>query len=188
MTTLFQTAQRIQDFIISRHWKFCFIGGIALQRWGETRLTRDVDISLLTGFQDEIKYINAFDDFLLPRIENHKEFALENRVILLKTESGIGIDITLAGIPFEEEIMQRATYFQFLDDVTLLTCSAEDLIVMKAFASRDKDWGDIQSILVRQQKQLNWPIIIENLEPLAQVKNLPDMMNRLDRLKKSVDE
>lgn len=57
MKTLIKTAYEIQEFLKQRGWKFCFIGGIALQRWGRPRLTIDIDISLLTGFGEEKKSI-----------------------------------------------------------------------------------------------------------------------------------
>jgi hypothetical protein len=31
-------------------WRFCFIGGVAVQRWGEPRETVDVDATLLRAF------------------------------------------------------------------------------------------------------------------------------------------
>ena len=34
---LLEAAQEIQQFCQSRNWRFCFIGGIAVQRWGEAR-------------------------------------------------------------------------------------------------------------------------------------------------------
>ncbi|HCE02872.1 MAG TPA: hypothetical protein DEQ98_06480, partial [Acidobacteria bacterium] len=40
------------------------------------------------------------------------------------------------GLPFEETLVSRATRFAFPGDVPLLTCSAEGLIILKAFAAR----------------------------------------------------
>ena len=37
--TLFRPADDLQSFCQVRGWRFCFIGGIAIQRWGEPRLT-----------------------------------------------------------------------------------------------------------------------------------------------------
>lgn len=187
MISLFNAAQVIQDFIESNHWKFCFIGGIALQRWGEARLTVDIDISLLTQFKDEENYIKLFCDYLHPRVEDIKAFALKNRVLLLKTESGIGVDIAFAGLPYEEDVIHRATYFQFLENVNLLTCSAEDLIVMKAFAARDHDWGDVRGILIRQQGVLNWNYILENLKPLAELKDTPEIIDKLEKIREDLE-
>jgi hypothetical protein len=54
---LLEAAQEIQHFCRSRNWRFCFIGGIAVQRWGEARLTRDADLTVYTGIGDEFRYI-----------------------------------------------------------------------------------------------------------------------------------
>jgi hypothetical protein len=34
------------------------IGGLAVQRWGEPRQPRDVDVALLTGFGDEASFVD----------------------------------------------------------------------------------------------------------------------------------
>ena len=57
MQDLFLLADELQSFCQARGWRFCFIGGIALQRWGEPRLTGDVDLTILTGFGGEAGYI-----------------------------------------------------------------------------------------------------------------------------------
>ena len=185
MIGLFQAAQKIQTFIQSNEWEFCFIGGIALQRWGESRLTVDIDISLLTRFKNEDQYIDALLDFLPSRVDDPKTFALQHRVLLLKTESEIGVDIALAGIPFEEEVIHRATAFQFLEHINLFTCSAEDLIIMKAFAARDIDWADIRGILIRQDN-LDWSLILQELKPLVELKQAPEIVVRLEKMRKEL--
>jgi hypothetical protein len=43
--------------------------------------------------------------------------------------------------------------------VALVTCSAEDLIVFKAFAGRERDWLDIEGIALRQRGRLDEPLI-----------------------------
>ena len=53
MIELFQVAQELQRLFRKYSWKFCFIGGLALQRWGEPRVTQDIDLTLLTGIGKE---------------------------------------------------------------------------------------------------------------------------------------
>ncbi len=65
-----------------------------------------------------------------------REFALQNRVVLLRSDSGIPIDVALGAMPFEERATDRATDFVLQEGASLTTCSAEDLIVFKAFAGR----------------------------------------------------
>ena len=59
MIDLFQVAEDVQTLCIRQGWRFCFIGGLAIQRWGEPRVTKDVDLTLLTGFGGEQPYIDA---------------------------------------------------------------------------------------------------------------------------------
>lgn len=53
MIELIRTAADVQAFCDARRWRFCFVGGPALQRRGEPRETVDVDVTLLTGFGGE---------------------------------------------------------------------------------------------------------------------------------------
>ena len=163
------------------------MGGMAVQRWGEPRLTQDVDVTLLTGFGGEDAYI----DFLLAlypgRRTDSRLFALKNRVLLLRSSTGIGVDIALAALPFEETCIERSTYFEFLPEFNLLTCSAEDLIVMKAFADREIDWHDIKGIIIRQHSKLDWNYIHAQLSPLCDLKDSPFIMKRLKDLRKNLD-
>ncbi|MCK4936845.1 MAG: nucleotidyl transferase AbiEii/AbiGii toxin family protein [Elusimicrobiales bacterium] len=182
MIGLFHTAKELQNVFIEKGWKFCFIGGLALQRWGEMRLTRDVDVTLFTGFGLEEPAIDELLSRYNPRVENAKQFALENRVLLLESKDKIGMDVALGGIPFEEEMIRRATQFEFLPDLSLLTCSAEDLIVLKAFADRPQDWTDIKGIIVRQEGKILWDYVRKQLEPLCLAKESPGIMNHLDKV------
>ncbi len=184
MKSLLQAANSLQDFLEERGWAFCFIGGIALQRWGQPRLTVDVDVSLFTGIGDEESYIDALGGRYQARIDDARDFALQTRVLLLQTSDGIPIDIALAGFAYEEKVICRATDFRFLEDLVLRTCSAEDLIVLKAFADRSRDWADIESVLIRQQGKLDIGYIAEQLAPLCEIKGEPQI---LDRLKQLVD-
>ena len=59
MTLLLHAALDVQKFCLEREWRFCIIGGIALLRWGEPRFTRDVDLTLLTGFGGEERFVAA---------------------------------------------------------------------------------------------------------------------------------
>ena len=182
MKTLFQVAAGLQDFFEKEKWKFCFIGGIALQRWGEARLTLDVDVTLLTGVGKEKEYIRSLLASYPSRIHGAAAFAEENRVLLLKSVSGVAIDIALAGLPFEEEACVRATRFEFLPGIDLLTCSAEDLIIMKAFANRPKDWSDVKNVIIRQRGKVDGSYVLERLTPLAEIKSAPEIISNLKSL------
>jgi hypothetical protein len=167
-------AFEIQKFLLAEGWPFCFIGGLAVQRWGEPRMTGDADLTLITGFGTEAPFV----DKLLAA------FALVNRVLLLRASSGVPIDIGLGGLPFEVASTERATWWEIGGGKHLKTCSAEDLLVHKAFAGRDHDWGDVAGILMRQAKNLNLAQVKADLAPLAELKEEPEILSRLDSLLK----
>ena len=182
MKTLFRAAAELETLLSEQGWRYCFIGGIALQRWGQPRLTNDVDLTLLTGFGNEAAYVDVLLKHYQTRIPDGRDFALKHRVLLLRSPEGIPIDVALGGIAFEEQVVSRATRYEFLPDVSLLTCSAEDLIVLKAIADRPRDWGDVETIIARQQAQLDWHYIFEQLEPLCQLKDAPEIVDRVRQL------
>jgi hypothetical protein len=183
MKDLFEVAKQVQQFLDARSWRSCIIGGISVQRWGEPRLTRDVDATLLTGLGDEEKYVDEILKHFVSRISDARAFALSRRVMLLATEDGTDIDLALGGLPFEERAVGRASNFEFYPDMTLRTCSAEDLIVMKAFAGREQDWGDVKGIIARQGRALNWQLILSELQPLCELKEAPEIVQRLEQLR-----
>jgi hypothetical protein len=61
-------------------------------------------------------------------------------------------------------------------------CSAEDLVVFKAFAGREKDWLDIEGVVVRQGARLDRALVWQELEPLLFLKESPESAERLRTL------
>jgi len=93
MKDLILQAAELDQFFRSKEWRYCFIGGIAIQEWGEPRLTSDMDVTLLTGFGGEEVYIDELLSHYEGRIPNARSFALQNRVLLLRSikEPGPGL-------------------------------------------------------------------------------------------------
>ncbi|MCD4664252.1 MAG: hypothetical protein K8R68_03205 [Bacteroidales bacterium] len=182
LNSLFKAGLEFQETLEQRNWPFCFIGGLAVLRWGEIRMTQDIDLCLLCGFGNEAKYVKTLLKKFKSRVTDAEKFAFSNRVLLLYASNGVSIDISLSGLPFEEQMIKRATAFSFHVDCTLITCSAEDLIILKSFANRTKDWMDVEGIILRQGESLNTVYIIEQLTPLCEIKETPDILNKLQYL------
>ena len=83
---------------------------------------------------------------------------------------------------FEEHAVERASEFRLHEGVALRTCSAEDLVVFKAFAGREKDWLDIEGIALRQQGRLDERLVWSELTPLLDLKEAPENAERLRAL------
>ncbi len=182
MITLYRVAVDLQRFCEQHNWSFCFIGAIALQRWGEPRYTDDADITLFTDFGGEELFVDALLSRFEPRTPNAREFALRARVLLLRHPTGVAIDVGLGALPFEARSIERSSLWHAAQGCDLRTCCAEDLVVHKAFASRDQDWADVDRIVQRQGSKLNVRLIFEELEPLVAFKEEPEILHRLRTL------
>lgn len=161
MNGLLNAAAEVQRFCESHGWQFCFIGGLVVQRWGEPRQTRDVDLTLLTGFGAEEAFVDEVLSRFAGRGDDAREFALMHRVLLVTTAAGVDVDVALGALPFEERAVNRASAWEITGDLALTTCSAEDLVVYKAFAGRAQDWVDVEGILLRQGGRLNHALILD---------------------------
>jgi hypothetical protein len=182
MNNVFEAAAEVQRFCEERAWRFCFIGGIAVQRWADPRQTEDADVTLLTGFGGEEKFVDALLSHFQARAQGERETAILRRVLLVSASDGTGIDIALGALPFEERSITRASAWQLDTQLSIVTCSAEDLIVHKAFAARDLDWADVSNIVMRQGRKLNIDQIWEELRPLVALKEEPQILAKLQRI------
>ncbi|MBU4287639.1 MAG: nucleotidyl transferase AbiEii/AbiGii toxin family protein [Proteobacteria bacterium] len=188
MNSLFQAGLELQQFFLGKEWPFCFIGGLAVIRWGEVRMTQDIDLSLFTEFGNEETYINSLLEKFNSRITDPIDFAKKNRVLLLSASNGVSVDISLAGLLFEQQMIKGATSFPFSPECFLITCSAEDLVVLKAFADRARDWMDVEGIIMRQGNSLDLDYIIKQLTPFCELKEAPEIVDKLKNLAKHFQE
>jgi hypothetical protein len=182
VNALFAAAADVHAFFAGHGWRSTIIGGLAVQRWGEPRQTRDVDLTLLTGLGGESRFVDAILARYPGRIPDARRFALDHRVVLIDTAAGIPVDIALAGLPFEARVIDRSTPFHVGGGTPFPTCSAEDLLVLKAFAGRVQDWLDIEGVIVRQGTGLDRELVLNELRPLLALKEDAETERRLVEL------
>lgn len=116
------------------------------------------------------------------RIPDAAEFARANRVLLLRADGGIPLDIALGALDFERRAVERSSPWQVPGVTPLRTCSAEDLVVHKVFAGRDRDWADVAGVVDRYGSALDAVLIRAELGPLLELKDDRAGMLRLDAL------
>lgn len=179
MIDLIREAASIQEFIELKKWDFFFIGGITVQVWGQPRLTQDIDLTVFTNLKNEREYISAFLELYTPKFSDAAEFALTNRVLPMFTKEGVGIDLTLGGLSDTSEALSRSSYQQLVGGISLRICSADDLIIMKTIAGRARDWIDVESVIIRQDK-LDWGYIFTTLESIS---DNDDLLSKIEDLK-----
>ena len=179
---LLQAAEEIQQFCRSRDWRFCFIGGIAVQRWGEARLTRDADVTVFTGIGDESRYVGELLGGFASRLDDAREFALSNRVLLLRASNGIPLDITLGALPFEDRAVASSSAEEIVAGVRLQLVAPGPLVVFKVFANRPQDWLDVEGIIVKSGRLIDWSEVRADLAALLELKDDTTALGRLDEV------
>ena len=102
-----------QFFQVSWAIRYAVIGGMAVQWWGEPRMTKDVDLTVVAPLdQPSSVFVQQVLDRFPARIENALEFARRSRVILITASNGCPVDISM-GLPgYEDEVMRRAVEFE----------------------------------------------------------------------------
>ncbi len=76
-----ETAWQLHLFLTNRGIPYAIIGGIAVQRWGQPRLTRDVDLTILLPPGQEEPILREIVAAFPARIQDAVAFALEHRVL-----------------------------------------------------------------------------------------------------------
>jgi hypothetical protein len=181
---LLEAAREAQTALADSGSAFILIGGLAVFRWGEPRITRDVDFTVLCALGDEDAKVDAILRRLRGRIDDAAEFARRSRVLLATASNGVPIDIALGALPYEERAVERGSDFAFAPGLLLRTCSAEDLVVMKAFAGRDHDLLAIDGVVARQGELLDWELIEKELAPMLELKGDQETWKRLVALRR----
>ena len=126
------------------------IGGLAASILGRPRATRDVDLLVVLAPERWAEFLAAASRFgFRARISDPLDFAERSRVLLLRHEpSSIDLDVSLGGLPFEEEAVAGGSRVD-VEGVKVPLVSAQDLLVMKAVAHRPRDLADIEAVLDR---------------------------------------
>lgn len=182
MIDLVAEAASLQEFLEEKGWDFYFIGGIAVQVWGQPRMTQNIDLTVFTNLKNETEYIAALLSLYSPKFSDAGQFALTNRVLPMFTNSGIGIDVTLGGLSDTSEALARSSYQPFAGGVNLRICSQDDLIIMKTVAARPRDWLDIESVIIRQNG-LDWDYILSTIQSLDAYEDVSNRLENLNSLK-----
>lgn len=141
-------------------------------------MTADADLTLITGWGAEGKFIEPLLEKFPARLAGAAEFAHKRRILLLKASNDVPLDVALAAIPFEETTIERASSWVISASVSLTTCCPEDLVIHKVFEGRDQDWLDVRGILQRQREKLDFSLIFAELRPLLELKEEPENEER----------
>jgi hypothetical protein len=158
------------------------IGGLAVQIWGDARLTIDADLTISSSIDAGTAPIVELVTRHFPsRTADPFEFARTTRMILVTASNGVDVDISL-GLPgYEDELFTHAVVFEFEPGKSIQVCSAEDLIIHKAIAGRPQDVRDIEGIIYRQGGKLNLSYIRYWLNQFSEILEEPAVKERFEK-------
>jgi hypothetical protein len=156
--------------------RWYLFGAQAALVYGAARLTADVDVTVELGaVSNEALVVALRNRGFEPRIGD-PAFVRTTRVLpVVHLATRMPADVVLGGPGLEELFSSRA---QLLDvaGVRVPVARAEDLIVMKILAGRDKDLADIDAVLRAQSSELDLAMIRETLGLLEQALDQRDLL------------
>ena len=176
-----EAAWEIHCFMTSHQIPYAIIGGVAVQYWGEPRLTGDVDITAAIPPEKAEDFVQLIVSHFRARVSNPLDFARQTRMILIRASNGFKIDISMSLPGYEDEVMARAVEFELETGKQIRLCSAEDLIIHKTVAGRPQDLYDIESVVYRQRLSLDVNYIRFWLHEFALILENPELPERFER-------
>jgi Nucleotidyltransferase of unknown function (DUF6036) len=163
------------------------IGGTAVILRGIARLTDDVDATVWAEDLDveEVLAVLARHE-IVGRIPDAAAFAREHQVLLLQhTPTATPMELSLAWLPFERDALQRAELLD-VSGVDIPVAVAEDLVIYKTVAWRDRDRTDVERLLRAYLDDIDVSYVraaildfAEALDERERVKDFEDLLARV---------
>jgi hypothetical protein len=176
-----EAAWQLHRFLTDRDIPYVVIDGIAVQRWGEPRLTIDVDLAILLPPEAEEQRLGEIAAMFPPRLKDGVAFALEHRVLPVDVPGASPADLSLALPGFEEEAIARAIDYDVGEGRAVRLCTAEDLVVYKCVAGRPQDILDVESVVARQGDALRLGVVRRWVEEFGRITDDREIVARFER-------
>ena len=170
--------RRVVAFLEEEGYRYAIIGGVAVAQWGFPRATNDVDIKVLVPNTD---YAGVRAALLKRFPERARVDVPENPFIVAVTVDKVIVDFLLTLPGYEEQIIERAERRDF-GGISAWLCSVEDLIIQKVVAGREKDWLDLEALLLEQYGKLDDAFIDGWLEQFAEALDKPEIVAKYRQL------
>lgn len=181
MTEFEEAAAEVHQVLGQLGLPYAIIGGVAVQRWGEPRFTKDIDLTVVAPIEELSQTIQLLLNYFKARRDDTLGIVQRGRVLTVEASNGYPLDISF-GIPgYEEQVMQRAVEHRLPSGVAIRLCSPEDLIIHKAVARRVQDLRDLESIIIRQGTRLDVRYIRQWLHFFAEVLETDEVVDYFER-------
>lgn len=158
---------------------FAIVGGVAVALVSTPRYTADID-AIILNVDHRLEWL--IDEMgkagFKARADDQLNMTRRTRVLTLSDSSGINVDLILGLLPFDEDLVDRASDVILNDSSTIRVALPEHLIVMKAIAWRPKDQQDIRE-LVATNTQLDRIFIVDTFSQYAELMDVPERVSEL---------
>jgi hypothetical protein len=186
MISPYEAAWELHEFLVRSGVRYAIIGGVAVQHWGEPRLTADLDVTVSVPPDQPEAFVRTIVERFSPRHPDPTAFARQTRVVPVRASNGCPVDISLAVPGYEDELMRRAVDCELEPGRIVRFASAEDLIIHKAVAGRPQDLTDIAGIVYRQRDRLDVAYARRWLRDFASALDMPEILDRFEQPWKKV--
>jgi hypothetical protein len=159
---------------------YAIMGGLAVRVYGIPRATYDVDFTAAVP-RDQLPGLYAAVAELGYTVPEPYTSGWVDQVAgmpiikfrLYLADQGIDIDVFLAELPFQTQLLSRRRR-ETLDDLEVWLVSPEDLILLKLLAARPRDMADVGDILFIQGQLdesylRHWASVLGVLDSLEKV-------------------
>lgn len=168
-------------FLEDRGTRFLVIGGLAVMVVGEPRTTADADAVVFASQAEVEDLIRRAAEAGFDVREDVERARLATTGTIRLRRGRFQLDLITASLPFEEAAFRRASMHE-LFGVRLPFPSAEDLILFKVLAGRDKDMLDAAGVARRHRGRLDRTYLEDTLRSICDRAEDIRPWNRLQRI------
>ena len=167
------------------HSPAMLIDGIAVIARGIPRHTDDVDGTIAAEGVDLEGLVRILANHQIkPRVLDAIQFARQHQVLLLVHEpSATEIELSLAWLPFEQEALARAERLD-LGPVRAPVATAEDLVIYKVVAWRERDKSDVERLIQLHHDQIDFARVERVVREFSAALENPERLEEFIALKR----
>jgi hypothetical protein len=166
------TALRVADVLERAGERYALFGGLLLAAYGEPRETRDVDLAVVDA--SAARVARALETVGLASTVSFEAVTFGglsiSRLALIGGDADTGLNVLVLvqarSARYGDAALSRAVTAP-LRDRTIHALSADDFVLFKALATRERDVDDAASVLVRSPQLLDVGLIESEIELLA---------------------
>lgn len=164
---------RLAKSLDASETKYMVIGGLAVVRYAEPRMTDDIDLTIITEIEQISHLLDLFAQHdIVARVAQAEKIAKQTMVLLLKdAKTELKIDVILGLSDYEKQAVERAMTVK-IQGASICFATPEDLIIHKLIAGRARDLQDARSILTHIT-EINHGYIVQWLESFDPVVDSP---------------